>query len=413
MANDIGVIDRFLNVFSAFIDSGFGLIQGDVFYLTSALIVISLTMAALFWAFDEGGNVLVPFIRKVLAIGFFAYLLNDWQRLSETIAHSFTRMGLKAAGDPMTVTDFFRPGAIAQKGVEVVDVLLQQIADLSGPIAFFENIGEIIIISLAVIAVLFSFFMVAIQVLVTILEFKIVTLAAFVVVPFALFSKTTFLAERALGYIPSAGLKLMTLALIVAIGSSLFNDLTPGTDPNIGEALSICLGSLVLMALALFAPSLAGSMVSGGPSLGAGTAATTALMGAGAVAGAGFMAAQGVAAGASGINSVRRASMVPQIGGKTPVAGLTNAAAAAFPSHSPSNVQTGGSAATTPAQAAAGVNPASAAALPSPQGGSVAKAGMKELGGFAKRSTSKGMSAVMSGDNSGGMTATNIGEKEE
>ena len=52
--NDLGVIDRFLNVFSQYIDSGFGLLQGEVAFLTATLVVIDMVLAGLFWA--HGGR---------------------------------------------------------------------------------------------------------------------------------------------------------------------------------------------------------------------------------------------------------------------------------------------------------------------------------------------------------------------
>jgi type IV secretion system protein TrbL len=42
--NDVSVIDRFLDVFSRYIDSGFGLLQGEVAFLTATLIVIDMTL---------------------------------------------------------------------------------------------------------------------------------------------------------------------------------------------------------------------------------------------------------------------------------------------------------------------------------------------------------------------------------
>ena len=44
---EMDVIDRFLETFIRYIDSGFGLLQGDVAYLTSTLIVIDITLAGL------------------------------------------------------------------------------------------------------------------------------------------------------------------------------------------------------------------------------------------------------------------------------------------------------------------------------------------------------------------------------
>ena len=48
--NDTDIIDTFLQTFSRYIDSGFGLLQGEVAFLSSTLIVIDLTIAGLFWA---------------------------------------------------------------------------------------------------------------------------------------------------------------------------------------------------------------------------------------------------------------------------------------------------------------------------------------------------------------------------
>ncbi|MCW3611376.1 P-type conjugative transfer protein TrbL, partial [Burkholderia cenocepacia] len=48
--NDVTIIDRFLDTFSRYIDSGFGLLHGEVAFLTATLIVIDMTIAGLFWA---------------------------------------------------------------------------------------------------------------------------------------------------------------------------------------------------------------------------------------------------------------------------------------------------------------------------------------------------------------------------
>ena len=44
------VIDNFLGVFTRYIDSGFGLLGGEVAFIATTLIVIDVTLAALFWS---------------------------------------------------------------------------------------------------------------------------------------------------------------------------------------------------------------------------------------------------------------------------------------------------------------------------------------------------------------------------
>ena len=70
-----GVIDGFLNAFTTYIDSGFGLLHGEVMYLSSTLIAIDITLAGLFWAWGENEDVMARLIRKTLYIGFFAYII--------------------------------------------------------------------------------------------------------------------------------------------------------------------------------------------------------------------------------------------------------------------------------------------------------------------------------------------------
>ena len=46
--NDVAVIDRFLDVFSRYIDSGFGLLGGEMRFLTATLVVIDVPLAGLY-----------------------------------------------------------------------------------------------------------------------------------------------------------------------------------------------------------------------------------------------------------------------------------------------------------------------------------------------------------------------------
>lgn len=131
MENDIAVIDRFVDVFSRYIDSGFGLISGDVGFLVKVLIGIDVVLAALAWAAGED-EVIQAFAKKVLYVGFFAFILNNWNGLAQVIFKSFAAVGLKATGSSLSYADFLHPGKLAQAGVQGADVLLAQIQRLSG-----------------------------------------------------------------------------------------------------------------------------------------------------------------------------------------------------------------------------------------------------------------------------------------
>ena len=98
-------------------------------------------------------------------------------------------------------------------------------------------------------------------------------------VPFALWNRTSFLAERVLGNVVSSGIKVMVLAVIVGIGSGFFAEFAAaaagGRSPTSAQAMSLVLASLALFGLGIFGPGIASGLVAGAPQLGAGAAVGT------------------------------------------------------------------------------------------------------------------------------------------
>jgi type IV secretion system protein TrbL len=277
--SDLSIIDTFMNTFSSYIDSGFGLLGGDVAFLSTTLIGIDVTLAGLFWALGGEDNVLARLIRKVLYVGAFAYIIENFQRLSAIVYGSFAGLGLKASGSAVAAADLLKPGKIAAVGYQAAHPLLDQVGNLVGFPDIFSNALTVFVLLVAWFLVIIAFFILAIQLFITVLEFKLTTLAGFVLVPFALWNKTAFLAERVLGNVISSGIKVMVLAVIVGIGSTLFSTFTTGLsgqDADLAAAMSEVLGALALLGLGIFGPGIAAGLVSGAPQLGAGAALGTA-----------------------------------------------------------------------------------------------------------------------------------------
>lgn len=292
-----GVIDQFLNTFTTYIDSGFGLLGGEVAFIATTLIVIDVTLAALFWSWGADDDIMARLVKKTLFVGVFAYLISNWNNLAQIIFESFSGLGLKAAGSSLSAADFLRPGRVAQVGLDAGRPLLDSISGLMGYVSFFENFIQIAVLLFAWVMVLLAFFILAVQLFVTLIEFKLSTLAGFVLIPFGLFGKSAFMAERVLGNVISSGIKVMVLAVIVGIGSTLFSQFTTanGTPPTIDDAMAIVLAALSLLGLGIFGPGIANGLVSGGPQLGAGAAVGVGLA-------AGGVAAVGAAAAGAAVS---------------------------------------------------------------------------------------------------------------
>jgi type IV secretion system protein TrbL len=296
-----GVIDSFLSVFTNYIDSGFGLLSGEVAFLATTLAAIDITLAAIFWSWAADEDIIARLAKKTLFVGVFAYLIGNWNNLARIVFESFAGLGLKASGTGMSTSDFLSPGRVAQVGIDAGRPILDSISGLMGYISFFENFVQIVVLLFAWIVVLLAFFILAIQLFVTLIEFKLTTLAGFVLIPFGLFGKTAFAAERVLGNVISSGVKVLVLAVIVGIGSTLFSQFTTGfggNQPTIESAMSMVLAALSLLGLGIFGPGIANGIVSGGPQLGAGAAIGTGVAAGGVVAAG--VAGAGLAAGAAG-----------------------------------------------------------------------------------------------------------------
>ncbi|MAP96023.1 MAG: P-type conjugative transfer protein TrbL, partial [Ponticaulis sp.] len=233
----------------------------------------------------------------------------NWNALARIVFESFAGLGLIASGGSLSPGELLQPGRIAEIGLDAGRPILASISDLMGFVSFFENFLQIVILLFAWLVVLLSFFILAIQLFVTLIEFKLATLAGFILVPFGLFNKTAFMAERVLGLVISSGVKVLVLAVIVGIGSTIFGEFTAGFtgEPTIEDAMAIVLAALSMLALGIFGPGIANGIVSGGPQLGAGAAVGAGLavggLAVGGVAGA-RMAVGAADAGARGAAAV-------------------------------------------------------------------------------------------------------------
>ena len=304
-----GVIDNFLGVFTQYIDSGFGLVQGDVRWLAGVLIAIDITLAGLFWALAPDEDVLARLIKKTLYIGVFAFIIGNYNNLAKIIYNSFAGLGIEASGGTLSQAQLLQPGRIAQVGVNAGQPILTAISGLMGFASFFDNFVQIVILLVAWMIVVVSFFIMAIQLFVSLIEFKLTTLAGFVLVPFGLFGRTAFLAEKVLGNVVSSGVKILVLAVIVGIGSTIFGQFTGALNnpPTISDALTLILAALSMLGLTIFGPGIANGLVAGGPQLGAGAAVGTGLAVAGVGAAAAGLAAGGLGAAGGAIAGIGRA----------------------------------------------------------------------------------------------------------
>lgn len=271
-----GTINGFLDQFLSLADAGFGLIQGDVSFVLNALIVISVTLAGAQWVLAQEAPV-GPFFRKVLFVGLFAFLVNNWEALAGAIHQSGAMLGLRAGGGGLSLAELHNPARLAGLGKE----LFGRTIELGEGLNILTDFPTLATVFAAALLIVIAFFVLALQVFVALIAFKLGSLAAFVALPWGVFSGTAWVAERPLGWVATSAVRLFLLAFVASVAVTFVEAMPRTLSLEAGGALDVMLFGCTILALSWLAPMLASEVMQGSPSL---SAAQPAQAAAGAVA---------------------------------------------------------------------------------------------------------------------------------
>ncbi|MEM7024109.1 MAG: P-type conjugative transfer protein TrbL [Pseudomonadota bacterium] len=292
------VLDQILAFFDTALNAAIPILDGNVRFLFQTFLVLSIVLAGATYAFGNTSVGLEYLLKKILLVGFMIFILTNWLPFTNIVINSFGLLGLQTGGlstTTLTVADLFEPSRIAGLGVGLADQLLEQANEIGG--LFSSEIGTFLLLVGASLVLALSFILIALQVFMLLIEFKLVTLGGFILLPFALLDRTTSLAQGALGYVIAASLKVFVIAVVVSFAIAFVSTLTLSEEITSTEGFAAIGVSLTFLLLAIRAPGLAASIISGGPSLGVGAIAQTVVTAAGAGAAAAYA---GVAAARTG-----------------------------------------------------------------------------------------------------------------
>ena len=109
-------------------------------------------------------------IRKVLYVGAFAYIIGNFNWLAGIVFRSFAGLGLTASSSTLSMENFLQPGRLAKVGIDGAPI--QTDRRYGGLPEVFVNITPIVVMFLAWLIVLLCFFVLAIQLFITLIEFS-------------------------------------------------------------------------------------------------------------------------------------------------------------------------------------------------------------------------------------------------
>ena len=226
-----GILDQILGVIQGAIDTALPVLEGDVRFVFQSFLIISIVFSGAAYAFGSLSAGVEFMIKKILLVSGALFLVTNWLDFTNVIVNSFANLGLRAGGTgegiaSLTTGQFFSPSSLLSIGWGLGDTLFQRASEAGGftgiSIAAFFLFFSALVVSLA-------FLIIALQVFITLLEFKLVTLGGFILIPFALLDRTESLAQGALGYVVAAGVKVFTLAVVISFA---FRDLSQHPDPR-------------------------------------------------------------------------------------------------------------------------------------------------------------------------------------
>lgn len=279
MIAETGSLTAVLEQFLAILQLGQAGVQANALQLLTKIATIEIILASLWWAMS-GNEALGNLLRKLLYIGFFVLIIDNYDTLLHTVVEGFIQTGKTASsagGDALaSVRD---PSTIVDAGFFVALPVLEHLTTYSN-FDIITHLHDVLITGLCGLAILVAYFIIAIQVFVTYLEFALVSTLGLILIPFGVFKHTAFLAEKVFGAIISFGVKLMVLGLLVSVTVPVLKGFTLPPDPTWTQLFNLVLVSFAIAALAWHAPGVAAGLMTGGPALTAGSAGDAAVAGA-------------------------------------------------------------------------------------------------------------------------------------
>lgn len=277
------------------------------------LMTIDFVVVFIMQVFGFANSNYIPTVfSKLMKYGFWIWVVDNWAMLTTALIQSLTTVGSSFGSlDPGILKN---PSKIIDKGfaysAKYYDVM-SEISLVPGN-GLVKNLFIWIICVVAMLGIFAAFAYIALNALITYIEFYVVAAVLLIFLPFAVFDKTSRFSENAIGFIMGTGVKLMMmgaiLSLCINISDSHLNTVPDLTGDNAwAKALTSLVVAWVFTFLSVHVPELASGAMSGSPSL-SGNTATASMAGAmsGGIAGAVASKAMGAAGG--GANIVAKAA---------------------------------------------------------------------------------------------------------
>lgn len=271
---DIGILTTIHNAFVETIRLGYTNILPDVIWLFRTLAVLEIVMIGVWLMFGKTDAAEILF-GKVLLLCFIWFLLSQWPDLTMNLRETMVKFGLNIGDSSLPLAALSDPSKITDTGIQASSPIWNYIYTKLK----WYDLSETITLAWAGIFIILAYFVMAVQVLLTQIEFMIVTLVALIFIPFTIFVPTRWISLGFFRAVLGVGVKLLVLSTIISIAVPIVSSLVIPVEPTLASCWGVLLGSMGVAFLAWHIPSMASGLISGQPSLSTGKVAAAALGG--------------------------------------------------------------------------------------------------------------------------------------
>lgn len=281
--------------------------------------VLAIIDIAVNWSLYKGDLRLTEIISKIVKYGIIMFMIYNLADINGRLIDSFKMAGFIAAGvnDPASSSLSLQgPGGVLQAGFKVIGITFTEGTNEIGAVPKesilgylgtlgFTQLPSILMCIISIGLILFSFFMMAIELAMAIVEFNIFAAIMVILLPFGAIKYTSFLLQRSISAVFQFGIKLMLIYFMLSLVTTTTLLQAPsGLKPeSYGQMLVTCMIYLTLGYLTCKIPSLVSGMLSGQPSMSGNGVSNS-------IASAPAAAARGAASAAGGTAAVLAASRV-------------------------------------------------------------------------------------------------------
>lgn len=246
------------------------------------LALVDITWSAFCWVKDRKDvtEVIAGLVQKIMTLGFFFALVYKAEIIIPSILSLFTDAGslLLATGGATKLT----PNGVITEGFNVIAHMTEATKDVPWYKMFIS-----MYILVAMMAVMFTYVIIAGQLFIAIVEIHILAGAGVILLGFSGSRWTTDMATSYLKAGVSTGVKIMVVYVVVDIGVESLGGFRIRPTEVFNDINMMMMQTLLFCYLSWSIPSIAASMLSGSSSATLGGAVGAALTGAAAVAGVG------------------------------------------------------------------------------------------------------------------------------